>query len=125
MVRRSHLGVVVPILFLGCSGPGLYPVSGDVSWQGEQIPDGDIIFYPEDGKTLPDVGRIVNGRYETKARPGRKIVQIFATKEKPVPKGVMNQKEREPIIPTKYNAESRLAVEIRPEENRHDFRLPE
>ena len=102
------------------------PVTGTATWKGEAIPEyGDIILHPEDNASMPDAGKIVNGRFKVETTPGRKIVQIFWAPEKPVPVGVMGQKEREQKIPAEYNHESILKIEVRAgEKNEFDFHLP-
>src|SRR5262245_49370575 len=117
LMGRALLGLALGgvLLLTSCSSKEkTIPVSGTVTWEGQKIPDGDILLYPENMKSAnPDPGRIIDGIYRVEVKqPGKKVVHIFYSREKPVPAGVMGQKEREQLIPKEYNHESRLRVEV-------------
>ncbi len=65
----------------GASGPETYSVSGRVTFNAEPLPEGRIIFSPSDGSVAPDAGKIVEGRFEFQAKPGKKRVEIHADRE--------------------------------------------
>jgi hypothetical protein len=111
---------------VGCNRvPPRYPVSGAVSWKGEPVQEGDIIFEPEDPNLLPEAGKVVNGHYDMKVTAGRKKVRLYASKEKPAVNKAMGPSEREPIIPPDYNARSAITAEVRAVgPNQFDFNLP-
>ena len=88
-------------------------VTGHVTWKGGNIPDGDILLYPEGMDGNPDPGKIKDGVYSLQAKPGKKIVYIFYSREKPGDPGVMNQREREQVIPKEFNHESTLTIEVK------------
>ncbi len=116
------LGVFV---FAGCGGPTDFRVFGDVTWNGKPIPEGTINFIAEDMAVAPDSAKIVNGKYDTRVKAGRKKIEVYAHRAKPGDP-VMNQMGRENYIPTKYNALSTLVREVKPDgENHFDFALTE
>lgn len=70
-------GILVSVMTLGCgggeSGPARFSVSGKVTYQGQPIPNGFIMFTPDPGKgnSGPATGApIVNGAYATEAGKG-------------------------------------------------------
>lgn len=74
MSTRSlyFLGVTLALLLPGCgggeSGPERYRVSGTVTFEGEPVPYGKILFTPDQtaGNTGPQgVATIRNGRFDT------------------------------------------------------------
>ena len=114
-------------LFSGCgdSGPKRYPVSGDVTWEGAPLPDGDIIFEPTDGG-VPDHGKIVEGKFDLRATAGAKKVSIMATKAAAEVDPSMGAAPQVSYIPLRYNAQSELTATVDPEgENRFTFALTE
>lgn len=132
-MKRSNYLVLGPALI--CAGLFLCScsakekkiiVTGSVTWKGE-IPDhGDIILHPEDGLSMPDPGKIVNGRFKVETTAGKKRVQVSWSREKAVPAGVMGQGEREQLISKDYHThESKLSIEVIPgQKNEFDFQLP-
>lgn len=59
----------------GSKGPRLYPLSGDVTYGGEPVPAGTILFEPDTSKGNDGPGSFVEftgGHYET--RPGKGTV---------------------------------------------------
>jgi hypothetical protein len=115
------------LLLAGCgpSGPKTYEVSGTVTWNREPVADGWINFYPLDGTITPEGGAIKNGQYRFRARPGKKRVEITASREGKF-NPVMQSPERESYIPPAYNGDqSVLSAEVRPDgENQFAFHLP-
>ena len=126
MNRLRWLVATGIIAVVGCSnGPKTCLVTGAVSWKGEPVAEGQVVFEDASGATLPDAGPIVAGRYEVRVKEGRKTVRIYASREKSVPLGVMNQREREVIVPPAYNAESTLSADVSLRgDNVYDFHLP-
>ena len=53
-------------------------VKGKVTWNGAPLPDGDILFRPEDPSKVPEAGIIVDGAFEMQAKPGTNVVEIRA-----------------------------------------------
>ena len=47
-------------LVVGCGGPGVAPVEGTVTFKGEPLKEGTILFHPEKGR--PAAGKIRDGK---------------------------------------------------------------
>jgi hypothetical protein len=110
----------------GTSGAKTCEVSGTVTWNGQPIPRGDIIFYPEDGLETPEAAKIIGGKFHLRAKPGWKLVQIHASREVPGSLDpVMQSPVREAYIPAEYNKNTILREEIKAEGKNHfTFDLP-
>jgi hypothetical protein len=129
--RRLRFARCVALLLLaiaplGCggSGPETYPVSGTVTFDGQPVPDGDILFVPADGKGLPDPGKIENGEFSFDAKPGPKRVEIEASRQTGPVDTSMGMAPRQPYIPACYNTETTLTAEVTPDgPNEFDFPL--
>jgi len=104
------------LLAAGCgtSGPARYPVSGTVTFNGQAVPQGQIVFMPSDGSAPPDAGSIVGGKYSLRVSAGKKRVEITADRETGKVDPVMGAAPRESYIPARYNSESTLNVEVTP-----------
>ena len=117
----------------GCGVSSQPSVKGHVTLDGEAVgPGGRIVFLPQrSGEGRQAAAAIEEGKYDIPAERGPSLgpcrVEITWAKRtgKQVPSadpGFMMDQTRE-AIPTKYNSQSSLTVEIRPGENVHDFRL--
>jgi glycine/D-amino acid oxidase-like deaminating enzyme len=103
---------------LGCGSRG-FPVSGAVSFDGQPVAEGTIVFEPADGRGPTAGGAVAAGRYEVfAATPGEKRVRIFATRSTgrtlptdPVPDAPLVE-EIEAYIPDIYNACTTLACSV-------------
>lgn len=64
--------VCLMLMSIGCSGsdsiPGLVPVSGEVTFKGEPVPEGSVSFINVKDKSVFS-GAIVNGKYALAASP--------------------------------------------------------
>jgi len=114
--------------FVGC-GPSRTTVSGEVTLDGQPLDNGSITFIPLEGDT-PSAGiAITAGEYHVELAPGKKRVEISATKvvgKRQVYEGDPNSpvvEDVREIIPPVYNAQSTLAVDITPGNNTHSFDL--
>ena len=109
--------LAVLLVAAGCgSGPKLYEVDGTVTLDGKDLPEGDIVFTPEDPKLGPDAGKIKDGKYKFKSKAGKMKVQIRATREVPGKKGPMGTEPLlEDIIADEYNAKTTLTADIGPD----------
>ena len=132
MLRTLVIGLIgLAPLLTGCSGKDgteTYPVSGTVSFNGQPVKVGDIVFEPESSEMSPDGGQIIDGKYNCKAKVGRMKVRISATREIPgkTTKGAMGEDivEKEEYIPAKYNTATELTAEIdAADENTVNFEL--
>ncbi|WP_339729537.1 hypothetical protein [uncultured Gimesia sp.] len=101
----------------GETGPKKYSVSGKVTFNGEPVPSGEILFRPEEGQGNRDAGRILDGAYEIESLPGNKVVEITAYRESKTKFDESNPGERTPIqeqyIPENYNQKSELKFEVK------------
>lgn len=112
MKRFMGLALLLALV-AGCGGAPTAEVTGTVRFNGKPVEDGDIVFVPADGKA-PAAGKIKDGRFAVRARPGRNKVQIRAARAargKPDP--IMGATKRG-YIPAKYNTRTTLEEEVRP-----------
>jgi hypothetical protein len=118
------LGVVL-VSLLGCggSGPRTVPVSGEVSFDGTPVMEGDILFRPADPAVAPEGGKITKGRYQCQAKPGPQRVEIRASRPEPGPPGPMGPVYKD-YIPAEYNSKSILKADVSPSgKNQFPFHL--
>lgn len=118
----------------GPSGPERAEVFGTVTFDGEPISQGSISFLPQEGTNGPSAGGlIVDGKYDVSERGpalGSYRVEIQSSRKTgkkieagpPSPPGTMID-EIEMYIPTKYNRESGLTVEVKSGRNEFNFKL--
>ncbi len=110
----SRISVGGALFLVGCGGtdgPAVSEITGKVTFDGQPIATGEILFMPADGKGRSDAGKIVDGSFKCQATPGMKTVRISATKELPekAPDGLPNYVS---YIPAKYNSSSELTADI-------------
>ena len=126
LVCVLFLALVVGFIGCGPAGPRKYPVRGTVTFDGQPLEEGHIIFTPEDPSLSPEAGDIVQGEYRLQAHGGMQKVKVSASKEVP---GTEGQGFRglpliEEYIPAKYNSATTLSAEVTPSgDNRFDFQL--
>jgi hypothetical protein len=117
---------------VGCNG-GKMALKGEVTFNGQPVPEGSISFEPADGHGAVTGGMISAGRYDFQAeagtQPGQKIVRITAVRKtgRKIPIGEGSNAltdEIVPYIPSAYNSQSSLRVQVTAGEvNSHDFHL--
>jgi len=113
---------------IGCDkGPTMATVTGSVTYDGKPVPEGDITFSDPENKIAPDAGKIKDGVYTVSVKPGKKKVDIRASKLEKLPagkKGAMGETEM-PVdyIPDKYNLKSELTADVAGGTNKFDFTL--
>jgi hypothetical protein len=100
-----------------------YDVSGAVSYDGQDVADGDIVFVPEDKTVSPEGGKIKDGKYTAKVPAGKCRVEIRGNRTVPGKKGPMGEDFVESYIPEKYNVKSTLSAEVGSGKTTHDFKL--
>jgi len=110
----------------GCSPSDMVEVTGSVSWNGQPVEVGEIIFAPLDKTRAPTAGRIRGGAYKLLAKPGKVRVEIQAVRKT----GKRDPREgfeiTELYIPRRYNEESELLAEVTADgENHFNFKLSE
>lgn len=104
------------LLLSGCagSGPETCTVSGTVTFNGAPVPEGNVIFAPEDGQGVEDAGAIRGGKYRLEVKPGRKKVRIHATRPTGEVDKLMGMAPRQEYIPPRYNVHTELRAEVKP-----------
>jgi len=111
------------LAFSGCAG-GKNPVTGNVTFDGTPVADGDITFESTDPGGVSEGGKIKDGKYTVHAKPGNYKVKITAVREIPGKKGPMGfEPATEDYIPTKYNASTELKAEVGKGKDQFDFTL--
>ncbi len=106
------------IIFTGCQPPGpeMHMVTGTVTFDGEPVAQGDIVFRDTDGQTRGYGGQIVDGKYEFECEPGSKKVEISAMREVPGKMDTSNPGEEVPLmeqyIPEKFGAATTLTTDV-------------
>lgn len=122
--------VMVSALAVGCGGgekgPATYPVTGTVTFDGEPIENGRVLFREVEGDRRAYSAPIKNGNYELTAQPGSMTVEITASRIIPG-KFDNSNGTPEPVgemyIPAQYNRESTLTAEVKPSDNEIPFEL--
>jgi hypothetical protein len=111
-------------LFVGCARSDMVEVSGTVTFNGAPVPDGEIIFFPQDKAVAPAAGRITKGAYRFMSKAGMMRVEIQAARSTGKRDPVDGFLISELYIPAQYNKQSTLSAEVRLDaENHFDFAL--
>lgn len=120
------LGAAVLVSAGGCGGEQPADVSGTVLMDGKPLPEGEIVFEAADGAKTPAAAPIKNGRYDAKVLPGKKKVQITASRPPKKRDPVLGDVAREPSLGEEYNEKSTLTADIKPGANENvDFKVKE
>jgi|SRR5579883_187688 len=119
-------------LVLGCSGEGdTADVSGVVKYDGKEVEDGGITFFPADGKGPSGGATIKNGKYTASKVPvgntkvvitGSKVVgkkKVYDTPDSP------ERPITQELLPKKYSdkEKSELTFEVKRGANEKDWDL--
>ena len=102
---------------------GTYPVSGMVTFDGEALPEGDILFIPERTDLPREGGKIQNGKFSFQARLGKKRVEVRASRPDPKVKGPNGEPMYVDYLPAAYNTHSTLTAEVTAD-GPNEFRFP-
>jgi hypothetical protein len=103
--------VVVVGTLCGC-GKGEPTASGKVYFEGQLVPNGMIMFVPiGDQKITADSGKIIDGMFNFPTKPGKKRVEIYASRPGRIDP-MMKSAIQVEYIPEKYNSKSTLEKEI-------------
>ena len=114
---------VLAMLPLGCGDDGTCKVTGTVTWNGQPLPNGDIIFNDVEGVKGPDAAKIKGGRFTAQVKPGKKRVEIRASREVPEKRTPMGP-YYEDYIPPRYNKETELTADVTPDRpNQLEYKL--
>ncbi|WDI44486.1 hypothetical protein [Bremerella sp. P1] len=102
--------LVSGMTLLGCAASDehpKYPVSGTITYDGEPIESGSIVFDPVDGIGPSAMGGIENGVIKAEVSAGEKILRISAVRTLDK-KDQYGESITESFIPDKYNGESQI-----------------
>jgi hypothetical protein len=111
------------VVVVGCNGKDSYPITGKVSFDGQPVSNGQILFIPADKSLSPAAGRIEDGEYRLQASTGSKRVEIRAARIVRAAKETIGPQYQD-YIPAKFNTASTLTAEVKADdENRFDFHL--
>jgi hypothetical protein len=116
-------------VIVGCGSSGLdtQPVSGKVTFDGQPISEGRILFRGTGSDPRAFSAEIKNGQYQMEALAGKMRVEITASR--PVPGKCDGAEEGETVpvgemyIPARYNSQSELTAEVTSGKNEFDFAL--
>lgn len=120
-MHLQKLGFVVclAILASGCGGddgPAMHPVAGTVTFDGQPVKDGDILFVSDNPAFGPDAAKIKDGKFSLMAKEGKAKVKILAVRDLPGPKkkGAMGEEVQptEQFIPPCYNDKTTLTANV-------------
>ena len=120
------VGMLLLVFGVGCRAKiEKVPVEGNVSFEGNPLPTGDILFFHSNPDFGPEAGKIENGRYACLARPGKNRVEITAAKI--IPGGALGgggEPVPEDYLPERYNRQTELSADVElVGENRFNFEL--
>ncbi len=126
-MRRSCLLLFLVTVFIpGCSrsGPALGEVSGNVTLDGQPLPDAQLSFMPTKGGRTAMAQTDEEGNYtliySMKAYGGEVGENLVRVNKSEAPKPEANAVE---VIPARYNEQSELKFEIKPGSNTYDLDL--
>ncbi|MDZ7620203.1 MAG: hypothetical protein U1E05_24650 [Patescibacteria group bacterium] len=132
LMAVSTLRAMLPLMLLalfaaGCGrSDGRRPMTGSVTFNGQPVESGEIIFRAADGARASDAGQIVAGRYALRASEGKKRVEITAMREVQTTQAASGEPpvSFKSYIPAKYNEKSELTIEVTAGgPDTHDFTL--
>ena len=131
----AALAVCWAISAIGCgSSDGRYPVSGDVTLQGQPLASGAIIFESSDGGSRGGT-TITDGKYSLPADqgllPGTYVVRVSAVQSQaevtgpPGPEAVAIERANKDVVPDEFNSKSTLKHEVGPDKpTEFDIAIP-
>ncbi|QDS96681.1 hypothetical protein FF011L_54930 [Roseimaritima multifibrata] len=114
IARMTFCGLmlgVAAILGCGSSGPTTYPVTGNVTYKGEPIETGSVVFDPVGGAGISGMGGIQNGKLTAEVPAGEMILR-FSSMKSTDKKDEYGELITESLIPDKYNANSEIRKTI-------------
>lgn len=111
----------------GCGGssdaPTTVKVEGTVTFDGEPLSEGSIVFDPADGKGGSSAGGIENGKFMFDSQLGQKKVLISASRDTGK-KDQYDEPITESYIPAQYNSQTTLTADVKADgENKYTFEL--
>src|SRR5262245_49885191 len=105
---------------IGCSrGPAMGTVNGEVTFDGQPLKQGSVLFKPVDGQSQTGGSPITDGKFSAQVPVTKMRVEINAPKvigKHRVYEGDPNSPITEDVVemlPTKYNAASELTLDVK------------
>lgn len=130
IVSKLVLSLMAVALFAlaGCgASSNTIKVEGAVTFDGQPVEKGEIIFTPANDAGQSAASKIENGKYQCQVPPGTHKVRITAYREVPGQVDRSNPGVEVPVvemyIPDQYNAKSTLEVTVNSSQAKHDFTL--
>jgi len=119
LLNLNLLVLCLLALTIGCGprGPKMHAVSGTVTYNGQPLPEGDIIFAPATPGEVEDAGKVVNGKFAFQARAGDKKVKILASREEGSVDPQMGAAPRVQYIPAEYSSAEKTELTAEVSEN--------
>lgn len=115
---RTALLLAVCVALAGCTTtngqpePERFPVQGSVALDGKPLPSG-VIYFKTIATGAIDAVDIKEGKFEGKAQPGDRRVEICAYQTVPSQdNGPMDAPIQRNTIPSQYNQESKLTANV-------------
>jgi len=114
-MRLSLVLFVCLVALTGClKSDGKFEVKGTVTYDGQSVGDGMIVFMPLKGEPGGSESTdIKNGGFTVRLPEGKRTVQVFGYRPGPEivsPTGGQPQSTKEQFIPEAYNAKSALSL---------------
>lgn len=116
----SVLALAISLLHAGCNqGPAVGTITGDVTFDGQPVKDGHILFTPLDGNGQTGGGPLREGKFKAEKVPvgkmkvelhGNKVIgkrKAYDTPTSPWEDDVTE------LLPPKYNFKSELTLEVK------------
>lgn len=131
ILARSAMIVLTVAMVGGCGGgappgPKLYSITGTASFAGEPLKDADLRARTSDGKHAAGA-KVTDGKFKLSVPAGTSIIEITAMRDVPGEFREENPGEKvavkEQFIPAKYNTESTLKLEVKPDTKDAKFEL--
>ena len=123
------LALLAATMIVGCRPSGLdtQPVSGKVTFDGQPIQEGRILFRGTGSDSRAFSAEIKNGQYQMEALAGKVRVEVIASRPVPGKFDESNPGEKVPVgemyIPARYNSQSELTAEVTAGNNELNFDL--
>ncbi|WP_254507951.1 hypothetical protein [Anatilimnocola floriformis] len=116
------------LLLTGCgASDGTVKVTGQVMFQDQPIPEGEILFTPADGKTASVAAKIEQGKFICEVPTGPVQVSVTAFRAVPGKFDLSNPGQQNPLlemyIPPQFNSKTQLRAEISSANKDLEFKL--
>jgi hypothetical protein len=106
------LGLSVLAVVVGCGGgPKTTTVAGTVTFNGQSVDDGTVVFEPAEGKKAVTVAVVKGGQYSQPVPPGSYKIKVYWPKV-PTPGSTNPYKEAGERIPEKFNQKTNLTLDV-------------